>query len=150
MADFFSNVKAKISEFMGGKEPAAIEPGGEQEYVELDTASTEHKGKVLVKKFVMVDFQDVKAVVDALREGNTIAIINIAELKNKDLIEAKRAVSKLKKTTDAISGELKGLDSDYIIATPSFAKIHTEGGASAMPQSSEMQAQGASVQEETF
>ena len=148
MADFFSNFRAKIIGLMGGKEPEAIGEGGEQEYVELDTASTERRGKVIVKKFVMDEFQDVKPVIDALREGNTIAIINISLLKEKDMIEAKRAVSKLKKTTDAISGDIRGLDSDYIIATPSFAKIHTESSVSA-PQA-DAQAAAAAGQQETF
>ncbi|MBI2550238.1 cell division protein SepF [Candidatus Woesearchaeota archaeon] len=149
MADFFSNVKARINGLMGGKEPEAIGEGGEQEYVELDTASTERRGKVLVKKFVMGDFQDVKPVIDALREGNTIAIVNISLLKEKDMIEAKRAVSKLKKTTDAISGDIRGLDSDYIIATPSFAKIHAESSSVSAPQAN-VQGAAAAGQEETF
>ena len=36
----------------------------------------------------------------------------------------KRAINKLKKTTDAIEGELAGFGDDYIIVTPSFASIY--------------------------
>ena len=152
MADFFSNVKARITGMMGGKEPDEIEQGGEKEYVELDTASSEHRGKVTVRPFVMENFQDIKTVVDALRDGSTIAVINIRPLKDKDIIELKRAISKLKKTTDAISGDLAGFGDDYIIATPSFAQIYRAKMAAAEAQQAEMQAaaQGGAGQEETF
>lgn len=148
MADFFSNVKAKITGMMGGKEPEEIEQGGEKEYVELDTASGEHKGKVTVRPFVMENFQDIKLIVDALRDGGTIAVVNIRPLKDKDIIELKRAISKLKKTTDAISGDLAGFGDDYIIATPSFAQIYRSKGAPV--QQPEMEQQAAAGQEETF
>ncbi|MBI2144197.1 cell division protein SepF [Candidatus Woesearchaeota archaeon] len=124
MVDFFSNVKAKITSMMGGREPEAIEEGGEKEYVELDTTGSEARGKVVVRPFVMETFEDIKQVVDALRDGNTIAIVNIRPLKDKDVIELKRAISKLKKTSDAISGDLAGFGDDYVIATPSFAQIY--------------------------
>jgi SepF-like predicted cell division protein (DUF552 family) len=45
-------------------------------------------------------------------------------LKDRDLIELKRAINKLKKTTDAIDGEIAGFGEDYIIVTPAFATIH--------------------------
>ena len=35
-----------------------------------------------------------------------------------------RAISKLKKTIEAIEGDIAGLGEDYLIATPSIAKIH--------------------------
>ncbi|MBI2176072.1 cell division protein SepF [Candidatus Woesearchaeota archaeon] len=152
MADFFSNVKAKITGLMGGSEPEGIEQGGEQEYVELDTASSERKGKVTVRPFVMENFQDIKTIVDSLRDGSTIAVINIRPLKDKDIIELKRAISKLKKTTDAISGDLAGFGDDYIIATPSFAQIYRAKMGATNVQAEEMQqaAAGGGSQEETF
>ncbi len=148
MVDFLSNVKAKISGIMGGKEPEAIEQGGEKEYVELDTSATEHKGKVTVRPFVMENFQDIKTIVDSLRDGGTIAVINIRPLKDKDIIELKRAISKLKKTTDAISGDLAGFGDDYIIATPSFAQIYRARPGVQPVQAEEVPA--AAGQEETF
>ena len=71
---------------------------GEEEYVELDTnAAEEATPKVIVRPFVIDDFSDIKVILDDLRDGNTIALINIKPLKNKDLVELKRAISKLKK-----------------------------------------------------
>ncbi|MBU0667164.1 MAG: cell division protein SepF [Nanoarchaeota archaeon] len=98
---------------------------GEDEYVELDTeAEPERTSKVIVRPFVMDDFSDIKEILDCLREGYTIALINIKPLKDKDLVELKRAINKLKKTCDAIEGDIAGFGDDYIVVTPSFAKIY--------------------------
>ena len=100
-----------------------LEPETE-DYVELDTASSDEKAKIVVRPFVIEDFNDVKGILDSLREGYTIALINIKPLKDKDIVELKRAVSKLKKTTDAIDGDIAGFGDDWIAIAPSFARIH--------------------------
>jgi SepF-like predicted cell division protein (DUF552 family) len=102
-----------------------IESEVEEGYVELDTDSQgELKSKIIVRPFVMKDFESIKPVLDALRQGKTIALVNIRPLKDKDLIELKRAISKLKKTTEAIDGEIAGFGEDYIVIAPSFAQIY--------------------------
>ena len=74
----------------------------------------------------MQEFEDVKPILDALREGYTIPLVNIRGLKDKDLVELKRAINKLKKTTDAIEGDIAGFGEDWIAIVPSFATIHRE------------------------
>jgi SepF-like predicted cell division protein (DUF552 family) len=101
----------------------------EEEYVELNTTVKEDFSKqVIVRPFVMEDFSDIKLILDTLRNGNTIALINIRPLKDRDLIELKRAISKLKKTCSAIDGDIAGFGDDYIVVVPSFAKIHRTKG----------------------
>jgi len=95
----------------------------EEEYVELDTAE-DGMSKVIVRPFVIEDFSDIKPILDVLREGNTIVLVNIKPLKNKDLIELKRAVNKLKNTCDAVDGDIAGFGDDYMVITPSFAHIY--------------------------
>lgn len=119
MKQFFSSLKAKIT----GPGYEEIE-SGEPEYVELDHENTESRQKIVVRPFQLEDFEDIKPILDSLREGYTIALVNIRPLKDKDLIELKRAINKLKKTTDAIEGEIAGFGEDYIVVTPSFATIH--------------------------
>jgi len=129
MAGFFSKIK---SSFKGKdfEEEESIEQG--EEYVELDTTKGSESGqKIVVKPFVLDDFTDIKPILDALREGNTICLVNIRPLKEKDLIELKRAINKLKKTTDAIEGDIAGFSDDYIVITPSFAQIYRSKGATA-------------------
>ena len=98
-----------------------------EEYVEIDSGDAspkDFKSKVVVRPFIIQDFGDIKDTLDALREGYTIALVNIKPLKEKDLVELKRAVNKLKKTTDAIDGDIAGFGDDWIVVTPSFATVH--------------------------
>jgi len=96
----------------------------EEGYVELDTEAEEVKSKIIIRPFTIKDFEDLRDILDSLREGYTIALINIKPLKDKDLVELKRAINKLKKTCDAIEGEIAGFGEDWIVVTPSFAQIY--------------------------
>ena len=98
----------------------------DNEYLEIDLGEKQEENKVLVKLFVLKNYEDVNGILNALREGYTIAIIDIKILRQKDPIELKRAVSKVKKTTDALEGSIAGFGENTIIVTPSFAKIHKE------------------------
>ena len=84
------------------------------------------ENKVLVKLFVLKQYEDVNEILNALREGYTIAIIDMKILRQKDSIELKRAISKIKKTIDALEGSIAGFGENMVIVTPSFAKIHKE------------------------
>ena len=107
------------------EEEERVEADVEEGYVELDTDSEDAiRSKIIVRPFVMKDFESIKPVLDSLREGKTIALVNIKPLKDKDLVELKRAINKLKKTTDAIDGEIAGFGEDYIVVAPSFAQIY--------------------------
>ena len=98
----------------------------DDEYLEIDLEQEEKENKVLVKLFVLKRYEEVTEILNALREGYTLAIIDIKNLRQKDPIELKRAVSKIKKTTDALEGSIAGFGENIIIVTPSFAKIHKE------------------------
>ena len=52
------------------------------EYVEIDLNSAEPiENKVMVKPFVLRQFEDINDILNALREGYTIAVIHIKPLK---------------------------------------------------------------------
>ena len=107
----------KIKKALGGQ-------GGDTEYIEIDLGREVKKSKVIVRPFVLKSFEDVTPILNALREGYTIAVIDIKVLKTKDIIELKRAISKIKKTTDALEGNIAGFGENVIIATPQFADIY--------------------------
>lgn len=95
------------------------------EYVEIDLNSAPSgDNKVIVKPFVLKEFDDINPVLNALREGYTIAVVDIKPLKTKDIVELKRAIAKIKKTVDAIEGKIAGFGESIILATPQFADIH--------------------------
>jgi SepF-like predicted cell division protein (DUF552 family) len=120
MANFFSKIKAGLGI---GSEPSVFEEA-DKDYVEVGHEKGDDKSGMIVRTYVLEDFSDIKLVLDALRDGNTIPIINIKPIKEKDLIELKRAINKLKKTTDAIGGDIAGVGDDYIVCTPATAKIY--------------------------
>ncbi len=119
---FLERLRKKIAS------PGYDELESEEGYLELDTNLAELKAKAVVRPFNIEDFDDLKPVLDSLREGKTIALVNIKALRDKDMVELKRTVNKLKKTADAIGGEIAGFGEDYIIVTPSFATIHRDKG----------------------
>jgi len=96
------------------------------EYIEIDLGKEKKDKKILVKLFNLKDYDDVNQILNALREGYTIAVIDMKTLKGKDSIELKRAISKIKKTTDALEGSIAGFGENIVIVTPSFATIHKE------------------------
>lgn len=97
------------------------------EYLEIDLEHQDKKEKkVMVKLFSLKQYEDVNDILNSLREGYTIAVIDIQILRKKDSIELKRAISKIKKTTDALEGNIAGFGENVVIVTPSFAQIHKE------------------------
>jgi len=117
----------KMKKFISGMRKKFVkeEEPDEEEYLELDTESGfDRSSKIIVRPFIIEDFSDIKPILDSLRDGQTIALINIKPLKDKDLVELKRAINKLKKTCDAMEGDIAGFGDDYIVITPSFAEIY--------------------------
>ena len=113
----FERLKKSISgAFSGGSE--------DLDYVEIDLGKEMKKAKVIVRPFVLKSYEDVNPILNALREGYTIAIIDFKPLKAKDIIELKRAISKIKKTVDALEGSISGFGDSIILATPEFAEIY--------------------------
>lgn len=127
MAGFFQKIREKFSSDFD------IPSEADEGYVELSTEKDEAQTKVTVRQFVLEDFADIKIVLDTIREGYTVALVNIRPLKDKDLVELKRAVSKLKKTTEAIEGDIAGFGDDWICITPSFAQIYRESKVQEAP-----------------
>lgn len=124
MKDFFLHLKEKFTK------PADEDMEQGPDYVEVPSAGgKEDRSKVLVKPFVLEEFEDIKEILDSLREGGTVALVNIKPLKEKDLVELKRAISKLRKTCEAIDGDIAGFGEDYVVAVPYFARIHRSQAA---------------------
>lgn len=137
MVGFFAKLKRKLAG--SDIETVDVDESDTEEYVEISTeAISESKSKIVVRPFVIQEFEHIKPILDALREGHTIALINIKPLKDKDIVELKRAINKLKKTCDAIEGDIAGFGEDWIAATPSFAHIYRSKGEEKKPEIEEI------------
>ena len=116
---------SKLKEKLGSGSSSEMFEDAEHGYVELGSeSSADARSKLMVRPFVIEEFEHIKPILDALREGHTIALINIKPLKDKDLVELKRAINKLKKTCDAIEGDIAGFGENWIAAVPNFAYIY--------------------------
>lgn len=99
------------------------EEGNEEEYIELnleEEKSREGKIKIVVEN--LSSLADSDRIQEKIREGK-IVLFKIKDLKEKDLDELKRAVSRISKTCSAIGGDIAGISEEWIVATPSFAVI---------------------------
>ena len=91
-----------------------------EEFVEIEQPVEE--GKVNVRIETLRDYIDTDRVQQLVREGNVV-FLKIKELRNRDISELKRAVDKLKKTCTAMNGDMVGVDEDFLVITPNFARI---------------------------
>ena len=119
---FFSQLKDKLSKSSADEE-FMDEP--HEEYVELATDDElETTSQSIIRPFTLDYFEDVKPIIDSVRNGHTIALINIRPLKERDINELKRAIDKIRKTCEALEGEIAGFTENIVIATSNVAKIH--------------------------
>ena len=78
MKKLLENIKRKLSQ--NNDDDDSIE----NEYLELNNdGNADAHNKVIVRPFTIEDFSDLKPILDSLREGYTIALINIRPLKEK-------------------------------------------------------------------
>ncbi|MCS7106056.1 MAG: cell division protein SepF [Candidatus Aenigmarchaeota archaeon] len=93
-----------------------------EEFVELDTSLIEEDKRIKIKVENLTGFVDTEKVQQLLREGNVV-FLKIKDLRNKDINELKRCVERLKKTCLAMNGDMVGVDEDFLILTPDFARV---------------------------
>jgi len=98
------------------------------DYVEVNVMDSEENrptGSLGIKIEKLNEFADTERILRAVRDGNII-FLKIKSLKEKDIGELKRAVDKLKKTVTANSGDIAGVEQDWLILTPEFATVQRE------------------------
>lgn len=125
MRETFLNIKNQLFGRSKSSAPTTSDSSLGEDYLEVShEGGMEGKDKFKVQQFVIQDFEDIKGILDALRFGNTIGLVNMKPLKDKDIVELKRAVGKIKKTCDALGGDIAGFGEDYLVVTPQFAYIY--------------------------
>ena len=96
-------------------------PSATGEFIEMEHARAEPK--VSIKTYQLTCFDDTKRIVSELREGRTIMLIDVSPIKEKDVIDLKRSVNKLKTASAEMGGEIAGLGGDWLLIAPAFAEI---------------------------
>jgi len=111
----------------GGNGNGAEEAEPAEEFIEVNVMdSVDRKtGTLGIKVERLSEFPDTERVLRAVRDGNVV-FLKIKALKEKDIGELKRAVDKLKKTVSANNGDIAGVEQDWLILTPEFAKVVRE------------------------
>lgn len=99
-----------------------ISPKKEEKFIEIPETPREER-KLSVRVETLHSYADVEKIQQMLREGNVI-FLKIKELRNKDINELKRATDKLKKTVVAMNGDIVGVDEEFLVLTPRFARIY--------------------------
>lgn len=95
----------------------------DEDYATLEQGEEERTdGRVLLHIERLSDFSDSDRIQQRLRDGH-LMIVKIRDLRQKDAVELKRAVAKIRKTCLALNGDIAGLGDDWIIVTPPTARI---------------------------
>ena len=101
---------------------AVMAPASSADFIELEHQKQEPK--VSVRTMQLTCFDDTKKIAAVLREGRTIMLLDVSPLKEKDVIDLKRSVNKLKNVSAEMGSEIAGLSGDWIVLAPGFAEIY--------------------------
>lgn len=102
----------------GKKEP---EQESGDEFVEINGEGGDKK-RAVIRIETLTDYREVETIQELLRNGN-IVFLKIKGLREKDLGELKRSIARLKKTSQAMNGDIVGVDENYLVLTPNSARI---------------------------
>ena len=95
--------------------------GQAEELAELSAPEEQtSQTQIMIEKIEML--ADADRIIKKVRSGN-IVIARIKELKEQNLDELKHAISKIRTSTSVWNGDIAGVGDEFIIVTPSSAKI---------------------------
>lgn len=101
-----------------------------EDYVEISPeAEKNEKSKLLIQTFKLDNFESIKPILDSVRTGSIIAIVNMLPLKDRDSIGLKRVIDKLKKTVEANDGDIAAFGEHWLIVTPGIARVYRKPAA---------------------
>lgn len=93
----------------------------EEEFLEVTPEG--ELGQISVKVETLRNYGDAERIQQMVREGNVV-FVRIRDLRQKDINELKKSVERVRKTVAAMEGDIVGVDEDFLIVTPNFAKVY--------------------------
>ena len=94
------------------------------DYVMLE--GRKYENKLQVRTFSLTEFEDVKKISKCVREGQSVALIDLKPLREKDIIDLKRSVNKLKALSQEVQGDIAGLSGDWVVMTPGGISVERQ------------------------
>ena len=94
---------------------------GNDDYVELES-DEEKRSKIPIEIEKIKEYADSDRIQRKVREG-AIMLVKIKDLKEKDINELKRSVQRIKRTTDAIGGQIVAIGDDWLVVSPGMTKL---------------------------
>ena len=94
----------------------------EDEYVEIEHTEDKPQKRVPIHIEKLNEYADSDRIQRKLRDG-TIMLVRIKELREKNLAELKRAIERIKKTCEAMNGDIVGVGDEWMIISPANSKV---------------------------
>ena len=83
----------------------------------------EVKKKIKLGLLVMERYTDVEKVLSRFRKSDSILIVKISPLRDKDMSELKKAIERVKTHCKVTGAELSALDDNWIVLVPPMVEI---------------------------
>ncbi len=100
-----------------------MEDEGEYTELEMMEESTSKHVPIVVER--IENFTCADRIIRHVREGK-IVFARIKDMKNVNMDELKRSITKIKNVTTSIDGDMVGVADEWLIVAPSVAKISRE------------------------
>jgi len=108
--------------FLGGLLGEPDTEFSEDEFIEIEPEAASRAQEIPVRIAHLNEYSDADKIQKAVRGGH-IVFVKIKKLKEKDMSELKRAIERLRKTVTAIDGDIVGVDENYVLVAPSYARV---------------------------
>ncbi|MGC8993578.1 MAG: cell division protein SepF [Candidatus Aenigmatarchaeota archaeon] len=95
----------------------------EKEEIEITEEAFKEEIKPKIKIDKLESYTDTTRIQESLRNG-IIVLLSIQELRKRNINDLKKSVEKLKATIKALNGDIVGIDDNYLLLTPGYARIY--------------------------
>lgn len=95
----------------------------DQDTVVEAQVSKEVKKKIKLGLLVMERYADVEKVLGKIRKADSIILVKVTPLRNKDMSELKKAIDRLKTHCNVTGAELAALDDNWVVLVPPMVEV---------------------------
>jgi SepF-like predicted cell division protein (DUF552 family) len=101
-----------------------LKPGKPAEHTIVEAQmSKEIQARLSLSLMVMERYADLEKILARFRKGDSVLLIRVTPLKDKDINELKKAVDRLKTHCDVTGSDLAALDDNWIVLVPPVVQI---------------------------